>query len=351
MTRGRTALAAVLLSGVAVAVVFTGPAAANHTSELEVTVALNAAGQDRISVRDDKFDTTDYVRLASDVAIALDRPPGSFRASEDFEGGVIQPEAKLAQPDGRGGHSYALDTGKLQVLAQRQGYEAVVVVVCTPKVRQVVNSLVAPDRSLGDSPNSRCGAWYQPVDDPALRAVVQLLPDRQRYPTAVLRTVGAAAITFALLGLGATLLRRGPLRRRSLASWLLSVGAALGVAAVGWAVVTLLLWWRGAAADPMLLGGGSDGEQVVRTLLPGLAFVVPALLPAAVLLGAAKKEKKMPLPPPDSLAPPNPPGPTWWPTPWWQQWAAQGGAEPVPPPPPAPPPGGSGWAPPGAGGG
>ncbi|MEO5678066.1 MAG: hypothetical protein ABIS47_00170, partial [Acidimicrobiales bacterium] len=306
---------------VALATVLAGPASANHDDkELEVVVALNAAGSDRISVRDATFDSTSFTTLASEVAIALGRPPGSFRASEDLRGGAIHPDAKLAQPDERGGLSYALDTGQLQVLGQRDGYDAIILVLCTPRVHQVVDALVAPQEAPYAKPGSRCRGWYQPIDEPAIRAVVQLLPDRQRYPGAVTTVAGAAAIAFGLLGLGATLLRRGPLKRRSLASWLLSLGAALVVFPAGWSAVSIALWVRGPAADPMLLGGGSDGEQVVRTLFPGLAFLLPALLPAVILLSAPRRPRP---PPPAPGAPAAPPLPTWWPVDWWRHWAGQ----------------------------
>jgi len=182
-------------------------------------------------------------------------------------------------------------------------------------------------------------------------AVVHLQPDRARYGWAMSRVAGTAGIAFAPLGRAATLLHRGPLRRRSPASWLLSIGAALPVAPVGWFAFSTILWVAGPPADPMLLGGGTVGEQVARTLLPGLALVVPALLLAAVLLSAARRQKPPPAPP----APAALPLEVWWPAPWWQQWASQGGAAPVPASPPAPSPsppsGSSGWTQPGAGGG
>lgn len=323
MSRARVALSASLVAAMALVSLSAAPAAANHDDkELEVIVALNAAGGDRISVRDATFDSTSYLSLTNDVAGALDRPPGSFRASEDVGGGAIVPDAKLTGPDGRGGLGYGVDTGKLQVLAQREGYDAVIFVVCSPKVRQLVDSLVAAEDAPYGSPGSRCRGWYQPVDEPTIRAVVHLFPDRQRYPSAVLHVVGSAAVAFGLLGLGATLLRRRPLRYRSLASWLLAAAAVVVVGPAGWGIAALVIWLSGAAADPMLLGGGTISEQVVRTVLPGLVFVVPALLPGVILLGAAAKPKP----------PPPPPGPTgdalplWWPAQWWQQWAAQAGA-------------------------
>ncbi len=331
MRRGRSLLVAWLVAAAAMASSTAVPAAASHQNdELEIIVALNAAGGDKISVLDIASAPDVNVELASEVAISLDRPAGSFRTSEDLEGGYIHPDRKLAQPDGRGGLSYALDTGKLQVLAQKEGYEAVIVVVCTPQVRQLVDALVAPQQAPSPPSGSRCRGWYQPVEAAPIRAVVQLLPDRGRYPWAVARVAGAAAIAFALLGLGATALRRGPLRHRSMASWLVALGAAGAVAPLGWAAVSMILWLRGPPADPMLLGGGTVGEQVARTLVPGLSFLVPALLPAVVLLSAKRK----PPPPPAPAAPAA--APTWWPTPWWGQWAAQGARPPGPAQPPAP---------------
>ena len=350
MRRGRSLVVAWLAAAAALAVCRPVPAAASHQNDaLEIVVALNAAGEDKISVLD-LAGTSDAHELASDVAISLDRPAGSFRTSTDLEGYLyIHPDAKLTQPDGRGGRQYALDTGNLQVLAQQEGFEGVIIVVCTPQVRQVIDALVAAEDAPYGTPGSRCRGWYQQVDDTPIRAVVHLLPDRGRYPWAMSRVGGTAAITFALLGLGATLLRRGPLRTRSLASWLLSIGAAVTVAGIGWATVSLVLWITGAPADPMLLGGGTVGEQVARTLLPGLAFLVPALLPAAILLSAPRRQQ--PPPPPAALA--GPQAATWWPTAWWERWASQGMAPPVPARPPPPPPhgGGPGWTPPGAGGG
>ena len=158
-------------------------------------------------------------------------------------------------------------------------------------------------------------------------AVVHLQPDRARYGWAMSRMAGTA-VAFAPLGLAATLLCRGPLRRRSPASWLLSIGAAVPRAPVGWVAVSTILWVAGPPGDPMLLGGGTGGEQVARTLLPGLALVVPALLLAAVLQSGARRQKPPPAPPaPAALS-----LQVWWPTPWLQQWASQGGAAPVPAP-------------------
>ncbi len=343
MTGRLGALATVLVGAFACVLVLAAPAAASHDdNELQVIVALNAAGGDRITVYDATSDT--YEGLASEVAEALDQAPGSFRASEDLHGGSIRPNDKLARPDGRGGFTYTLDTGKLQVLAQGQGYDAVIVVLCTPKLHQVVDALRAPQAAPYASPGSRCRGWYQPPDEPTIRAVVQLLPDRQRYPAAVLRVAGAAAISFGLVGLGATFLRRGPLKRRSVWSWLLAAAAVVTIP-LTWGAVTLAFWLSGAAADPVLLGGGGAGEQVARTLLPGLAFLAPALLPAVILLSAARKERP---PPADRYGTVAPPVPMWWPTPWWQQWAAAGGAPAAPGPAAPPPPGPSGWAPPGA---
>ncbi len=348
MTRGLGALATVLLGSVACSLLLAAPAAASHDDkELQVIVALNAAGGDKITVYDAAFDTTSYVGLASEVAEALDQAPGSFRASEEVDGGAVHPNDKLAQPDGRGGLSYTLDTGKLQVLAQGEGYDAVIVVICAPKLHQVVDTLLAPQAAPYASPGSRCRGWYQPPDEPTIRAVFQLVPDRQRYPAAVLRVAGAAAISFGLVGLGATLLRRGPLRRRSVWSWLLAAAGVLTIP-LTWGAVSLALWLSGAATDPVLLGAGGAGEQVARTLLPGLFFVAPALLPAIILLSAARQERP---PPPARFGPVGPPEPTWWPTPWWQQWAAAGGAPAAPGPSAPPPPGPSGWTPPGADGG
>ena len=341
----RGAAGSCLLGAVALVALVAVPAGASHDdNELEVVVALNAAGDDEISVSD-TTDTSSYTQLASAVAEALDQAPGSFQTSEGFSGGTIRPNDKLAKPDPEGGLSYTVDSGKLQLLAQRSGYDAVILVICTPRLRQVVDTLTTPQPAPYGSPGSRCRGWYQPPDEPALRAVVQLLPDRQRYPAAALRVAGVAAVTFGLLGLGATLLRRGPLRQRTVGSWLLSIGAALLVAPFGWAASSLLLWVRGIAADPVLLGGGSVSEQVARTLLPGLAFLAPALLPAVILLRAPVREV--------ALAPPVPalpPVPSWWPTAWWQQWAAAN--PPVAPPtvspePPPPAAGPSGWARPG----
>ena len=350
MRRGRSLPVAWLAAAAAMAVCLPVPAAASHENDaLEVVVALNAAGDDKISVLD-LAGTSDAHELASDVAISLDRPAGSFRTSSDLVGyQYIHPDAKLTQPDGRGGLQYTLDTGNLQVLAQQEGFEGVIMVVCTPQVRQVIDALVAAADAPYATPGSRCRGWYQEVDDPPIRAVVHLLPDRGRYPWAMSRVAGTAAITFALLGLGATLLRRGPLRTRSLASWLLSIAAAVTVAAIGWATVSMVLWITGPPADPILLGGGTVGEQVARTLLPGLAFLVPALLPAVILLSAPRR--RPPPPPPTALA--GPPVPTWWPTAWWERWASQGAnpATPAPPPPPPPQAGPAGWTPPGAGGG
>jgi hypothetical protein len=346
MRRRLGALVTVLV--VACVLVLAAPVAASHDDkELQVIVALNAAGGDKITVYDAASDTTSYLQLASEVAEALDQAPGSFRASEDHDGGAVHPNDKLAKPDARGGLSYTLDTGKLQVLAQGQGYDAVIVVICTPKLHQVVDALISPQAAPYASPASRCRGWYQPPDEPTIRAVFQLVPDRQRYPAAVARVAGAAAISFGLVGLGATLLRRGPLRRRSVWSWLLAAAGVLTIP-LTWGAVSLALWLSGAAADPVLLGAGGAGEQVARTLLPGLAFVAPALLPAVILLSAARQERP---PPPARFGPVGPPEPTWWPMPWWQQWAAAGGA-PAAPGPSAPPPlDPSGWTPPGADGG
>ena len=298
------------------------------------------------------------------MAVALDRPVGSFHPVEDLDGAHVDLDAKLARPDARGGLAYALDTARLQLVAQRRGYHALIVEVCTPRVRQLVDALVAPEPSPGANPGSRCRGWYQPVDDPPIRAVVQLAPDRRRYPLAVGRVVGAAAIAFGIIGIGATLLRRGPLRRRSLVSWLLAAGVGLAVVALGWSTATFALWLSGAPADPVLLGGGSVGEQVARTLLPGLVFLLPALLPPAILLTVPRRDSKPAVP----AAPIGPPTVTWWPAAWWPQWAAQGAPPGVPPgggptalpvdqarpplpaptPPPAPPAGPPGWALPGS---
>lgn len=336
MNRRHGALAAVLVGAAACVLVLAAPAAASHDDrELQVIVALNAAVGDKITVSGAPSDTG-YLGLASEVAEALDQAPGSFRASEDLQRGSIHPNDKLAQPDGRGGLTYTLDTGKLQVLAQGQGFDAVIVVLCTPKVHQVVDTLLAPQAAPYARPGGRCRGWYQPPDEPTIRAVVHLLPDRQRYPAAVLRVAGAAAVSFGLLGLGATLLRRGPLQRRSLASWLLAAAAVLSIP-LTWGAVSLALWLSGATADPMLLGVGGPGEQVARTLLPGLAFVAPALLPAVILLSAPGRERPPPTAPHGPAAPPVP---SWWPTSWWQQWAAAGGTPASPgasPPPPRPP--------------
>jgi len=302
-----------VLVAVAAAVVIladAGPAAANHEDRrLWVTVAINAAGRDRLVVTDYSLNSGNDLRLASAVAVALDRPSGSFRAVRDLSGAHVVLRDKLARPDGRGGLSYALDSGKLQVLAQNEGYKSVIVEVCAPRVRQVFDTLVAPEASPHSSPLSRCRGWFQPVEDPSIRAVFQL--------------VGVAAMAFGLLGIGATLLRRGPLRRRSLASWLLSAGSVAGVIPLGWGAATLALWLSGAVADPMLLGDGSVGEQVARTLLPGLVFVVPALLPAVLLLSVPRKQKGPPPPAPSTLGPPEV---TWWPVEWWSRWAARGGS-------------------------
>lgn len=318
-------MAAGLLMAAVLATFGARPAASSHAVEdlLFVTIAINAAGQDRLSIAGDLSDptiSTDYVALASDVAVALDRTPGSFRSERDFEGAAVVLDDKLAEPDERGGLSYALDSGSLQVLAQRAGFEAVIVELCTPRMRRVVAALVAPESVGWSAPGSRCGGWYQPVDEQPIRAEIQLRPDRQRFPRAVGRTVGAAAITFGILGIGATLLRRGPLRHRSLVSWLLASGSLLLVALIGFTATALILWWTGAANDSMLLGGGSVGSHLLRILLPGLAFGVPAFLPATILLSASKKPK---IPPP-APRPPGPATPIWWPAERWTQWAAQG---------------------------
>jgi len=326
MNRGWAAFSSVLLAVAAAVVVLAdaGPAAANHEDRrLWVTVAINAAGRDRLVVTDYSLNSGNDLRLASAVALALDRPPGSFRAVRDLGGAHVVLRDKLARPDVRGGLSYALDSGKLQVLAQNEGYKSVIVEVCAPRVRQVFDTLVAPEASPHSSPGSRCRGWFQPVEDPSIRAVFQLAPDRGRYPAAVGRVVGVAAIAFGLAGIGATLLRRGPLRRRSLASWLLSGGIVVGVVPLGWGAATVALWLSGAAADPMLLGDGSVGEQVARTLLPGLVFVLPALLPAVLLLSVPPKEKGQP---PTSPATLGPSAVTWWPAEWWPLWAARRGS-------------------------
>lgn len=372
MSRGRvplTLMAASLVVAVASIVVLAGPAGAGHNQqddELWVTVAINAAGGDRLSVTDQTYSSSrSWSGVAADVAIALGHRVGSFEAFEDYDAGYVELDDKLATADDRGGLSWGFDTSELQLLAVDEGYEAVLFQVCTPRVRQVVRSIMAAEELPFDSPGSRCRGWYQPVDDPPLRGVVELAPDRQRYPRVVGRTVGTAAITFGIFGIGATLLRRGPLRRRSLASWLVAGAAALITAGVGWAVATVLLWWNGSAADPVMLSRGSIPEHVVRTMLPGLVFLVPALLPAAVLLSVPRREKPVPAP----LAPvawpvAAPPVATWWPAAWWPQWAAgqaqPPGAPPPPPPgqggapgpaPPEPPAGSSGWALPGSGNG
>jgi len=373
MNRGRavlSAMAVLLLAIVAIAGPSSRPAAANHDQEddeLWVTVAINAAGGDRLSVTDDTFDDTgSWVGVASDVAIALGHPSGTFRAYEDISSAYVELDDKLAEPRGSR-FSYAVDSGKLQLLAQAEGYEALLLEVCTPRVRQVVDTLVAPESLPMDSPGSRCRGWYQLVDDPPIRAVVELNPDRDRYPLAVGRTVGTAAIAFGIFGIGATLLRHGPLRRRSVASWLLAVAAAVLVAPVGWGTTTGLMWWNGTAADAVMLSGGSIAQQVARTMLPGLVFLVPALLPAFVLLTVPRKEKRALAPLPAMAAPA--PQAAWWPAAWWPQWAAQNAEpgphrqqRPVPPPaqeqvpappgpPPPPQPGWSDWAPPGSGSG
>lgn len=379
MKRRRALLAsaaASLVVAVALSAVLVSPAAANHTQEedeLWVTVAINAAGGDRLSVTDDTYvDGRQWKGLASDVALALGHHAGSFRAYEDHDAAYVELDDKLVQPNDHGRLSWAVDSGELQLLAQDEGYEVLILEVCTPRVRQVVDALVTPESLEITSPGSRCRGWYQFVDDPPIRAVVELSPDRDRYPLAVARAAGVAAIAFGMLGIGATVLRRGRLRRRSAASWVLGVGSALLVAPVGWGIVTMLIWWNGSAADPVLLSGGPIGEQVARTVLPGLGFVLPALLPAALLLTVPRKEKVPEAPPPWWPGPA--PQPTlWWPQEWWSQWAAQGPngqppptgwaagpeparagapAPPYPPPPQGapPPPQGetSRWAPPGS---
>lgn len=341
MKRVWSAASAMALTVAAVVGAQARPAAARHDDlQLWVTIAVNAAGEDRIAVFDYSVGSTDYASLASGVATALGLPPGSFRSIGGGGGARVVLDEKLARPDGRGRLSYALDSGKLQVLAARDGYKSVVIEVCTPKVRQVINALVAPGNSASVSPTSRCRGWFRAVGESPIRARLELSPDRQRYPAAMGRAAGVAAVAFGLLGIGATLLRRGPLRRRSVVSWLLSAASALSVGPVGWGVVSLALWLSGTAADPVLIGGGSVRDQVARTLLPGLVFVVPALLPGAVLLSVPRRQR-MRRPPP--VTPTMPALSTWWPTAWWSQWAAQGS----PGAPPGPAAGPSDWVPPG----
>ena len=389
MRRGRlrfAAAAVALVAAVVPIVLAAGPAAASHNQqddELWVTVAINAAGGDRLSVTDESTSGSRiWSGLAADVAIALGHRAGSFRTLEDYFGGYVELDDKLAIPNERGGLSWAFDTAALQLLAIDEGYEAVLFEVCTPRVRQVVNSILAAEELPYDSPGSRCRGWYQPVDDPPLRGVFELAPDRQRYPRVVGRTVGVAAIAFGIFGIGATLLRRGPLRRRTVASWIVASAAALVTAPLGWGVATVLLWWNGSAADPVMLSGGSVLEQVMRTIGPGLVFLLPALLPAGVLLSVPRQAAPPPTPfTPAAWPAAAPPAAAWWPAAWWPQWAAgqgqppgwswppagpppppgwaagpppppsPGGARPDPPPPapPAPPPPDSSiWAPPGS---
>lgn len=390
MHRGRisaTVVGAALVVVASLVLAWGRPAAANHNQEedqLWVTVAINAAGSDRVSVTDDAVvDGRTWSSVAADAAVALGRDEGTFQTHEDYDQAYAEFDEKLAQPSARGGLSWSVDSGNLQLLAQTEGYEVLLLEVCTPRVRQVVNALVTPESLQFNSPGSRCRGWYQFVDDPPIRAEFELSPDRDRYPLAVGRAIGSAAIAFGILGIGATLLRRGPLHRRSAVSWVLGVGCALVLGFAGWTTVTVLMWWNGSANDPMLLSGGDIPEQVARTMLPGLVFLLPALLPAAVLLSAPRKEK--PPPPPRPTWPvAAPPAAAWWPQAWWPEWAAQnpqgqppptgwgsgpapGGPPPPPTPPPPgqaapptgappmgpPPPGGpsSGWAPPGSGGG
>jgi hypothetical protein len=383
MDRGRATLlimASSLVAVVALSLALARPAAANHDQEddqLWVTVAINAAGGDRISVTDGTESADGpFIGLAGDAAVALGHPKGSFKAHEDFDGAYVALREKLTRPNERGGLSWGVDSGNLQLLAQQRGYEVLILEVCTPRVRQVVDALITPESPGFSSPGTRCRGWYQLVDDSPIRAVFELSPDRDRYPRAVGRAVGTAAIVFGVFGIGATLLRRGPLRRRRPASWVLAVVPALLVATVGWVAVTVTIWWNGSAADPVLLSRGSVGEQVARTMLPGLVFLLPALLPAALLLSVPAREKPAPAPPPVWPGAAPQPAP-WWPRAWWPQWAAQHPqGQPPPPgwggpgsrpdgPPEAPPPGqspapplpgpaaggSSGWATPGSGGG
>ena len=377
MDRRRASVLAVVaamasaLATMALLLVLGRPAAANHEQDedqLWVTVAINAAGGDRMSVTDDTYAAgREWRDMGADVAVALGQSPDSFTSREDYDAALVELGNKLAVPDQRGGLSWSFDSGELQLLAQERGYEVLLLELCTPRVRQVVNALVTPESLDYRTPGTRCRGWFQFVDDPPIRAVVELSPDRGRYPRAVGRSLGTAAIAFGALGIVATLLRRGPLRRRRAASWVLAVASAVMVAGSGWLVVTIAMWWNGSAADPVLLSRGSIGEQVARTMLPGLAFLLPALLPAALLLTVPRREKPPPAPLPAWPGTPPPQQAPWWPQAWWPEWAAQhpqgqppppgwGAAAPSPappqtnppphPPPPAPPP--SGWAPPGS---
>jgi hypothetical protein len=330
-----------LFAWLAVSVAMAGPAAANHSSdadEMWVTVAINAAGADRVSVTDENFvSERRWEGVASEAAVAIGRPEGSFEAFDDIDSAYAELDDKLARTDDRGALSWAFDTGNLQLLAQREGYDVLLFEVCTPRVRQVVSTLMAPQPSDFDSPGSRCRGWFQPVDEPAIRGSVQLTPDRNRYSSAMNRTIAAAVNTLVVLGIGAFLLRRGPLKRRSVGSWLVALGAAFGVSLFGWGLVTFTLWWTAAPADSVMLGEGSEGEQVARTMLPGLIFVLPALVPALLLLTVPRKERVV-----APIRPMGPPPGAWGPGGPWQQWGGQSGPPPGPwgsaPAPPGPPP-------------
>ena len=84
-----------------------------------------------------------------------------------------------------------------------------------------------------------------------------------RYGWAMSRVAGTAGIAFAPLGLAATLLRRGALRRCSPASWLLSIGAAVPVAPVGWFAVSTILWVGPRRGRRRLLTGASAVDRQV----------------------------------------------------------------------------------------
>lgn len=349
-------LSASVLAAVAMAAVVGGPAAANHNQdgdEMWVTVAINAAGPDRISVTDENFvPDRDWTDVAAHAAVAIGQPEGSFDAFEDYDSAYAELEAKLTRTDDRGALSWAFDTGALQLLAQQEGYDALLFEICTPRVKQVYNTVMSPPPSRWDSAGSRCRGWFQPVEESPFRGTVELSPDRNRYPAAVVRAAAAAATTLVVLGLATLLLRRGPLKRRSIGSWLIALGSAFGVSAFGWGLVAFSLWWTGATHDPVMLGQGSVGEQVARAMLPGLIFLVPALAPALILLTAPRKEKAAPTSPPA-----GPRQGMWWPPPgtWphgggsWQTAPLGGpwGPAPVPPgPPPYGTPAPPAWAPP-----
>ena len=263
-----------------------GPAAADHQGVLQVTVGLSAAGPDGVDLLGVEEREAEVVQ---GVVAALALPDGSWRSSSAPGSGVsLEPDLPLAvlQPDGR--FRYDVDTGALQLLAQRHGYDEVVLQVCAPRVSQRVEALVAP--GSGHSGLRRCHGWRLAADDQPVRARLVLAPGAGRFPAAVWRTIGVAAVAFGLLGAGASWLRQGPLRRRTWASWLLAGTSTVVVGGAGWLVTTVVLLVRDVGADAVLLGGGGVAEHVARTTLPGLLFLVPALLPAVVLLRAPAPE-------------------------------------------------------------